>query len=549
MGLRGPGARPKGKGAKGEPPKRRRLPWRKKGLSRLERVVAFLQWLPITKGRLAGKKMRLTDDQKEFLSAIYGGADDVRIAILSEPRGNGKTGLTAGLALCHLLGPESEQRGEVYCASVDRTMSGKFYNELEAIIQEVPEFDERVTCRRFHKQIEILDGDGKGSVFEALSGDAKKGHGLAPSLWIFDELAQVPDPELLDNLETGMGKRDRSLGLILSTQAEGDDHRLSQLIDDGLSGTDPGVVVRLLAAPEDADIFDPEVLRSVNPGIAAGYLSEKDLLADLEKARRLPAYEPRYRNRRLNQRVDANAEERILPPGVWKENSAPVDLEPLEGRPCYGGLDLSGKHDLTALVLVFPDDADEPTYDVLPIFWTPEGQLSSRKQSETNLFKSWISSGHLQAVPGPTIRMGWVAAELERLAQRYDIRGIAFDRWRIDDLKQDLADIGCKLPMQPRGQGYKDAGPDIEVMGELAMTGRLRHGGHPVLTACMANAIVTPDPAGNLKCDKEKSNGKASIRIDGAVSLAMACGLASRTPPPRESVYRSRGVLTVDLAS
>lgn len=548
MGLRGPGARPKGKAAKGDKPKRRRLPWRKKGLSRLERVIAFLQWLPITKGRLAGKKMRLTDDQKEFLARIYGTESEVRIAILSEPRGNGKTGLTAGLALCHLVGPESEARGEIYAASVDRTMTGKFYAEMEAIIQEVPEFDERVSCRRFHKQLEVLDGDGKGSVFEALSGDAKKGHGLAPSLWIFDELAQVPDPELLDNLETGMGKRDRSLGLILSTQAESDDHRLSQLIDDGLAGTDPGVVVRLLAAPEDADIFDPEVLRSVNPGIAAGYLSEKDLLADLEKARRLPAYEPRYRNRRLNQRVDANAEERILPPGVWEDCNAPVDLEALAGRPCYGGLDLSGKHDLTALVLVFPDDGEEPVYDVVPFFWTPEGQLSARKQSETNLFRQWLGSGHLLGVPGPTIRTGWVAAELERLAHEYDIRGIAFDRWRIDDLKQDLADIGCKLPLEPRGQGYKDAGPDIEVMTELAMTGRLRHGNHPVLRACMANAIATPDPAGNLKVDKEKSNGKASVRIDGAVSLAMACGLASRTPPPRESVYRSRGVFTVDVA-
>jgi phage terminase large subunit-like protein len=91
----------------------------------------------------------------------------------------------------------------------------------------VPEFSARTNIKRHEKRIEVLEGDGAGSVLEAMSSDARKGHGLAPSLWIYDEIAQVDDFELLDNLETGMGKRNRSLGLIISTQAESDDHRLS----------------------------------------------------------------------------------------------------------------------------------------------------------------------------------------------------------------------------------------------------------------------------------------------------------------------------------
>ncbi len=126
----------------------------------------------------------------------------------------------AGLALCALLGPESEPRGEIYSAAVDRTQSGKLFAEMEAIILAVPAFAERCNCQRFHKRIEVITGDGAGSTYEALSADARKGHSLAPSLWIYDELAQVSDFELLDNLETAMGKRDRTLGLIISTQAE-----------------------------------------------------------------------------------------------------------------------------------------------------------------------------------------------------------------------------------------------------------------------------------------------------------------------------------------
>ncbi len=136
---------------------------------------------------------------------------------------------------------------------------------MEAIIRRVPAFAERVNIVRFHKQIEVLLGDGEGSTYEALSADGRKGEGLAPSLWVYDELAQVTDFALLEALETGMGKRDHSLGLIISTQAESDEHRLSIMIDDGLSGEDPGVVVHLLAAPMDADPFDEATLRASIP--------------------------------------------------------------------------------------------------------------------------------------------------------------------------------------------------------------------------------------------------------------------------------------------
>jgi hypothetical protein len=55
-------------------------------------------------------------------------------------------------------------------------------------------------------------------------------------------------------------------------------------------------------------------------------------------------------------------------------------------------------------VLVFPDDAAEPTYDVLPIIWTPQGQLAARQMRERENFDLWIKQGHLIALNGPTIR-------------------------------------------------------------------------------------------------------------------------------------------------
>jgi phage terminase large subunit-like protein len=534
MGLRGPGATRLKVARETISDQKKVFPWKRRGLSRAQRVIKFLEFLPITKGPLAGTKMKLLPEQRAFVEEIYGNLDEDglrkrRIGIKSEPKGNGKTGLCAGLVLAHLLGPESEPRGECYSAAVDGQQSGIIYAECEAIIFAVPEFAARTNPQRFNKRIEVLSGDGAGSIYVAMSADARKGHAISPSLFVFDELAQVPDRELLDNLINGLGKRKEALGIIISTQAPNDDHALSQLIDDGLTGADPSIFVQLLAAPEDADPFAEETWFACNPALGR-YLSVKEFRQAAERARRMPAFEPRFRNLRLNQRIDASDDDRLVTLPVWQQGRVPVDRKALAGRTCYAALDLSGKHDLTGLVLAFPSDDDVPVYDLLSFAWTPEGQLATRRPAEQERFREWITGGHIKAVPGPTIRYGFVAAELSRLSREFDMRVLGFDRWRIDDFRQDLADVDAdfQVPLEPFGQGYKDFSPACEWFAELALTGRIRHGGNPVLTAAVAAAITISDPAGNVKIDKDKSNGRSVVRIDPAVAAIMALYLAKR---------------------
>ena len=265
MGLRGPGARgARRRGAAAKQAKAIGPRW-DASAARAERVIQFLESLPVTKGILQGQALHLLPGQCEFIRHMYTEERISGVGIKSEPRGNGKTGLVTGLALAHLLGPEAEPRGEIYSAAIDREQAGIVFREIEAIIDACPDFKARTNIQRWHKKIEVLDGPGAGSWYEALSSDARKGHGLAPSLWIYDELAQAKDGELLANLQGGMGKRARSLGLIISTQAQDDLHPLSRLIDDGLSGDDPDVFVQLLAAPTEADPFDPETIRASIP--------------------------------------------------------------------------------------------------------------------------------------------------------------------------------------------------------------------------------------------------------------------------------------------
>ncbi len=129
-----------------------------------------------------------------------------------------------------------------------------------------------------------------------------------------------------------MGKRDRCLGIILSTQAEDDEHALSQLIDDGISGIDTSLVVDLTAAPADADVFDRDVIRQVNPALGV-FLDAETIFKEAEQAERLPSAESAFRNLRCNQRIAAAAD-MLCTPAVWNQGDQAIDDSIFrDGRP------------------------------------------------------------------------------------------------------------------------------------------------------------------------------------------------------------------------
>lgn len=501
--------------------RKRKLPWQKPGLSRVERVVAFLEFLPITKGILLGKKMKLLPNQRRFIERVYGD-EAVRIAVFSEPRGNGKTGLVAGLALCHLLGPEAEERGECYSAAVNRLQSALMHDEMVAIIEQVPAFAAitRVRSGSQRRQIEVTDGPGTGSKYEALSADARRGHGLAPSWWAYDEMAQTRDRRLFDALRTAMGKRNRCLGIILSTQAEDDEHPLSQLIDDGINGIDPSLVIDLTSAPANANVFDQDVIRACNPALGI-FLDAETLFKEAEQARRLPSAESSFRNLRCNQRI-ATAADLLCTPSVWKQGDAEIDEGIFrDGRPVYGGLDLSARLDLTALVLGAEDD--QARIHLKPFAWTPEKTLLTRTQRDGAPYDAWHRSGALHATPGLTIDYDYVLADIARETEGINLVRIGFDSWNINTLRQAMSRNGIVLPLEPFVQGYKSYSPAIREFEVAATEGRLIHGGHPVLRWCISNTVLVHQPGtpqGNRKPEKRRTYG----RIDLAVATLMAIG-------------------------
>jgi phage terminase large subunit-like protein len=500
---------------------------RQRGLTRGERNIRWIEeWCRIPEGKDVGKPVRLREWQKREIRKIYDNPHGTRRAIISFGRKNAKTTLAAFLLLLHTCGPEARPNSQLNSAAQSKEQAAILFKLAAKVIRMSPDLNSVVVIRDTIKELFCPE---LGTLYKALSADASTAYGLSPVFIVHDELGQVKGPrsELYDALETAVGAHDTPLSIVISTQAPTDGDLLSVLIDDALSGNDPRVVLSLYTADPLADPFVEDTIRQANPAFG-DFLNAKEVLAMAEDARRMPSRENEYRNLVLNQRIDRNSP--FIAKTIWQENGG--EVRDWDDAPVYAGLDLSSTSDLTAFVpIAWVDDA----WEVKPTFWLPGEGLREKSRADRVPYDVWAEQGQLETTPGRSIEYEFVARWLFDFCQSHNVRKIAFDRWGMKYLRPWLLKAGFTEDQvdelfEEFGQGFASMSPALRDLEAVLLQGKMRHGNHPVLTMCAANAVVTSDPAGNRKLNKAKAAG----RIDGMVALAQAVGVAPLDEPSVE---------------
>lgn len=479
-----------------------------------ERALRNIKWIEenlyIPDGRLVGQPFKMTKEQKDWMELIYG--SPTRMFIDSMGRKNGKTTFSAAITLLHLVGPEYVPNGQIFSAAQSRDQAAILFSLCAKMVRLSPNLSQFVGVRDTAKQLYCTE---LGTLYRALSADASTAYGLSPSLVIHDELGQVKGPrsELFDALESAAGAQLNPLSIVISTQARTDGDLLSILIDDALTGADPRIKVILYTAPLEDDPFEIETIKKANPHI---YLMNKEeVMKQASDAKRMPSGEASYRNLILNQRIESSNP--FITRTVWQENG--LVPEPLEKLTVWAGLDLSSVNDLTALVLVSNNG------DVHSRFWLPEEGLAEKSRNDRVPYDLWAKDGYLLTTPGRSIEYEFIAHELRDIFNLCNVKSLAFDRYNMKFLRPWLEKAGFTDEELERfvefGQGFVSMSPAIRELESKLLQKQLKHGNHPVLTMCAANAITVNDPAGNRKFTKQKSNG----RIDGMQALAQAVGI------------------------
>ena len=497
------------------------------------------QWGP-RPGKLEGDPIILEGWQQFIVGSAFGwkradGLRRFRNIYIEVAKKNGKTLMAAGIGLL-LAFFDDEPGAEVYSAATKRDQAKLVWRDAAQMVKKNLGLRTRVQVLAHS-----LTRPSQAQLFQPLGKDSDSDQGINPHGAIIDELHVLDDREVVDNIETAASARSQPMIVKITTAGVKRESVWADERADAVSilegrATDDSTFAIIYTLDEGDDPFDEAAWPKANPNLGVSVMV--DTLRDqAAKARRSPAALGAFLRFRLNiptavstRAIDIDEWDACagnpdgLPYDEWVEQVIPL------GAGGYEGLDLASVKDLTAMVIIFelsppatdededaePAEDEGPRYALLCRFWCPEDGILERSRKDGVPYADWVRDGYLIATPGNVTDYDAVRAEQERLAERYVIGDIGFDRWNATQLVTGLQADGANCTAIP--QTHSGLGPAWREIEKDILERRLLHGGHPILRWMAGNVEVETDSNGNQKPSKRRS----SERIDGIVAMTMA---------------------------
>lgn len=508
---------------------RRRTNLRARSDDPAAKTLDFIRSLRIPEGPLHGQCFQLAPFQEEFVRGVLDPA--VMTAVLSVGRGQGKSMLTAALALAHLMGVSDDQpRRQVIIAARVKEQSRIAWEYVQAIVLQLPEEEQALFTFRQAPRLEISYAGNGGGMIRAVAADAKNLLGLGPSLICADEFGHWhPEKgmQLYSALETSAGKR-RAKMIVISTSASDDTHPFSQMLDN----PPPHSFIIECRAPLGQPADDLDGIKAANPGAEYGigpsleWLQQQARVAIQRGGQALTG----FRLYSLNQRVSDVGKAQLVTADEWQACEV-TDLPPRDGD-CIIGLDLGGSRSMSAVALYWPLTGRLEVQGAFP----QKPGLADRGEADgvKDRYVTMAERGELLTTGESTVQVGpWLRQVWDDLVQDADVRALVCDRYRQAELLDALAAAGIRVPVVFRGQGFRDGGQDVEGFRKAVFDGEVQVNPSLLLRSAAADALVVVDDAMNAKLTKARSLGR--IDAIAASILAVAEGQRRKAAPTRKA--------------
>lgn len=464
-----------------------------------------------SKGKWAGKPLKLELWQKAFLQTVFGFVDKdtglrkYKKALLFVARKNGKSALDSGVAN-YMLTKDGEGGAEIYSVATKREQAKVVWEESKRMIKKSPSLNKRIRC--------LIGGiyyDATDSFFRALASDSNSLDGLNSSLVICDEVHAWKDKNLMDVMYDSMSAREQPLLLETSTMGtvrqnvfDIEYDYASQVID----GTVPDEILFpvIYELDEEKEWLDEECWMKANPALGT-IKSIKDIREKVERAKANPIELVNLLCKDFNVRQnsvnawltfeDLNNEELY---SDWKDTY------------CIGGCDLSSTTDLTCATLL---GVKNKKIRIKQMYWIPTNLLEKKLIDDKIPYDKWLKNGWLRLSGDSKIDYHDVTKWFLEQVQEFDLRPlwIGYDSWNAqfwcDEMKQQ------RFQMVEVRQGYKTESAPLKQMKADLMDKKINYNNNPILKWNLSNVVVKMDDNENIMLSKEKSRQ----RIDGAASL------------------------------
>ena len=445
-------------------------------------------------------------------------------ALFAVARKNAKSTLSSSILLyCECCEPEGG--AQVISAATTFPQASIIFNVAKRMVEKTSALREAFGLETWAKAITRFE---TGATFKPIHAKASTQDGLNPSHVGLDEIHAHKSADLLNVLTSAAGARGNPLWLYTTTEGYtnpgpwGEMRQFAKRLLAGVFGTtaDHFLVVFYAVDEENKtlkikadDEFDERVWVKANPLMDAN----KHLLSAIRKeaieAKQMPSKLAEFRIKRLNR--PASTATGWVDLTKWGKCSGEVDLEWLAQYPCWGGLDLASTTDLTCLRLVWNVDGMLYTHGWR---WAPESSVAFRTERGTVPYAAWVEMGLLKQTEGDVADYAVIERDILAAVERFGVKLIAYDRWNASDLVNRL--VAEEAPMLEFIQGTKSYHPTMQALEVAYISGKLAHGGDPLLNWCASNVIPRYDGNMSMAPDKKKSPDK----IDDMTALLMAIG-------------------------
>lgn len=492
------------------------------------RAVNFIERkLKHWEGSFAGNPLLLEDWQKFIIMQIFGwytseGKRRVRSVYIQIARKNGKTSFLAAIILYHIFA-DKENTPQVLVGANNEDQAKICVNSTGRMIETSPDLkelveDDEVNLFRYKDNIVNIYYPERGAVVKAMSKNPETKDGFNPSLGGVDEYHEAKDDKLLNVIESGQGSRLNPLLIVITTAGfDKDGPCYSKLRESSvqiLNGTieDDHHLAFIYEQDEGDEPADEASWVKSNPNLGVS-VSIEFLRSRYKKALNEGGTKMvDFLTKNLNKWVDAP--EVWIANEIWVTNRHGLTPADLEGKVCYGGLDLARTVDLNAFVLWFPN-VKENVHAVLPFFWIPEAKVENNNDRVD--YRKWIDLGHMIKTPGNVADYRIIASGIKGIISKYDFKSMSYDRYLTGHgVLTDLLDEG--IVCHDLSQNIVNLNYPTKELERIVTGGKMEHFGNPVLTWMMGNVILAKDSSGNVKPDK----GKSEKKIDGVSAMINA---------------------------
>lgn len=480
-------------------------------------ALRFFRALRHTSGALGGKPFNLQDNQAFIVAMLFGwrwkdtGRRRFTQAYLEMARKAGKSELAAGIEI-YTGFFEREEGAQVYTAATTRDQADMVFRAAKKMVRSMRK-DSQPFARNCEVRAHSINYHPTDSLIQKVSADAGTLDGLNPHCAVIDEYHAHKTDEVKGVMQTGMGARESPLLLIITTAGFDKDAPCFKVERKNavavLSGerTQENLFAMIFTLDEGDDWQDESVWRKANPNL--GSTPTVQYLRDQVRDAINKGSSTRTQVLTKNFNVWMDAPTVWIPDEDIKAVMRPIAWEEFAGKPCFVGIDLASRQDISAMAVFTPAISDSPAMVKL-LYFLPESTI--KKRAADTSYVEWVERGFLIKTNGNIIDTNMIRHHFDQAASSGNLVKVAFDQWNSLSMAGQMSDEGINVVMVKQTMTFLSE--PTKRLSELILSGQIEIDENPVTAWMFRNVVLDQDAQDNIKPNRKKSGDK----IDGVAA-------------------------------